>query len=74
MQRVREMFGDHKREPCPYCGSTEPFHSCSRPPLHAIVHELRDALRAQRDHLEDLTTIVNHLETALTRLPAGGQL
>jgi len=42
--------------------STEP------PPLPALVHELRASLQASRDHLDDLTTLVDRLE-ALSRLP-----
>jgi hypothetical protein len=41
----------------------------------AIVHELRAALRAQRDHLEDMLAIIRRLEAAFTRLATerGGQ-
>jgi len=47
--------------------------SCPRnPPLHAIVHELRDALRSQRDHLDDMLIIFCKLETALLRLATEG--
>lgn len=42
------------------------------PPLHAIVHELREAVRAQRDHLDDMLVIFCRLETALLRLASEG--
>jgi len=42
------------------------------PPLHAIVHQLRDAVRAQRDHLDDMLVIFCRLETALFRLATEG--
>jgi len=61
-------------------GDTDPGYfyldSTEAPTLAALVRELRLSLRAQRDHLDDLTTIVNHLQTTLGRLPnhQGGTL
>jgi hypothetical protein len=51
-----------------YPERTNVLYATSAPPLTTIVHELRDALRAQRDHLDDMLSIFCRLETALLQL------